>query len=69
MESPSGRCCGFVGPEGRVVGVDLTDAMLAQARWRVERAGWRNVELVQSDAAVFSSPGQGKWTACCRSTP
>jgi len=45
-----------VGPEGRVVGVDLTDAMLAQARRRVERAGWRNVELVHSDAAEFAWP-------------
>jgi demethylmenaquinone methyltransferase/2-methoxy-6-polyprenyl-1,4-benzoquinol methylase len=45
-----------VGPEGRVIGVDLTDAMLAQARMRVERAGWHNVELVHSDAAAFAWP-------------
>jgi ubiquinone/menaquinone biosynthesis C-methylase UbiE len=45
-----------VGPEGRIVAVDLTDAMLAQARRRVERSGWRNVELVQSDAAAFAFP-------------
>jgi ubiquinone/menaquinone biosynthesis C-methylase UbiE len=45
-----------VGAEGRVVGVDLTDAMLAQARRRVERAGWINVELVRSDAAAFVWP-------------
>jgi ubiquinone/menaquinone biosynthesis C-methylase UbiE len=47
-----------VGAKGRVVGVDLTDAMLAQARRRVERAGWRNVELVQSDAVAFSFPAR-----------
>ncbi len=47
-----------VGPEGRVVGVDLTDAMLAQARHRMERAGWRNVELVHSDAATFVWPAR-----------
>ncbi len=47
---------GAVGAGGRVVGVDLTDAMLAQARRRVERAGWANVELVQSDAAAFAWP-------------
>jgi ubiquinone/menaquinone biosynthesis C-methylase UbiE len=40
-----------VGPEGAVVGVDLTPGMLSQARERVERAGWRNVHLVQGDAA------------------
>jgi demethylmenaquinone methyltransferase/2-methoxy-6-polyprenyl-1,4-benzoquinol methylase len=45
-----------VGPEGRVVGVDLTDAMLAQAHRRVARAGWRNVQLVRSDAAAFAWP-------------
>jgi demethylmenaquinone methyltransferase/2-methoxy-6-polyprenyl-1,4-benzoquinol methylase len=47
-----------VGPEGRVVGVDLTDAMLARARRRVERARWHNIELVQSDAATFAWPAR-----------
>jgi demethylmenaquinone methyltransferase/2-methoxy-6-polyprenyl-1,4-benzoquinol methylase len=61
-------CCGTghnlsllreaVGSEGRVIGVDLTDAMLIQARHRVERAGWRNVELVHSDAAAFAWPAR-----------
>ena len=45
-----------IGPEGRIVGVDLTDAMLAQAQERVETNGWRNVDLVQSDAAAFEFP-------------
>ncbi|MFB6189766.1 MAG: class I SAM-dependent methyltransferase [Halapricum sp.] len=40
-----------VGPEGRVVGVDLTRGMLDRARRRVERAGWENVTLVRGDAA------------------
>lgn len=40
-----------VGPDGTVVGVDLTPGMLAQARARVERTGWRNVHLVRGDAA------------------
>jgi ubiquinone/menaquinone biosynthesis C-methylase UbiE len=39
-----------VGSEGRVVGVDLTAGMLAQARKRVEREGWTNVDLVRGDA-------------------
>lgn len=47
-----------VGAEGRVVGVDLTDAMLARARERVARAGWSNVELVNSDAAAFAWPAR-----------
>jgi ubiquinone/menaquinone biosynthesis C-methylase UbiE len=40
-----------VGSDGTVVGVDLTPGMLAQARERVEDAGWENVHLVQADAA------------------
>ena len=40
-----------IGPSGRIVGVDLTDAMLAQAQDRIEVNGWSNVSLVQSDAA------------------
>lgn len=35
-----------VGPAGRVVGVDQSSEMLAQARSRVLRERWRNVELV-----------------------
>ena len=45
-----------VGPEGRIVGVDLTDAMLAQAQQRIETNGWSNVSLVQADAAEFDFP-------------
>jgi len=46
----------MVGPEGKIVGVDLTDAMLARAAQRVDRHGWRNVELVQADAGSFALP-------------
>src|SRR5579875_3785467 len=45
-----------VGPGGRIVGVDLTDAMLDQARDRVKANGWSNVSLVQADAAGFDFP-------------
>jgi ubiquinone/menaquinone biosynthesis C-methylase UbiE len=45
-----------IGPNGRIVGVDLTDAMLAQAQQRIETNGWSNVSLVQSDAAEFDFP-------------
>jgi demethylmenaquinone methyltransferase/2-methoxy-6-polyprenyl-1,4-benzoquinol methylase len=31
-----------IGPEGRLVGVDLTPGMLEIARERVERSGWKN---------------------------
>lgn len=39
-----------IGPSGQVIGIDYTPAMLEQAAGRVERAGWRNVELFQGDA-------------------
>lgn len=45
-----------VGPDGRIVGVDINDAMLAQARKRVADKGWSNVELVHSDAASYVFP-------------
>jgi len=40
-----------VGPEGTVVGVDVTGPMLARARRLVARRGWANVHLLQGDAA------------------
>ena len=46
----------IIGPGGQIVGVDLTDAMLAHARDRVEAHGWSNVSLVQSDAAEYAFP-------------
>jgi demethylmenaquinone methyltransferase/2-methoxy-6-polyprenyl-1,4-benzoquinol methylase len=45
-----------IGPSGRLVGVDLTDAMLARAEERIEANGWDNVRLVQADAAAFEFP-------------
>jgi ubiquinone/menaquinone biosynthesis C-methylase UbiE len=46
----------MIGPDGRIVGVDLTDAMLARAQDRTDSNGWRNVSLVQADAAGFNFP-------------
>jgi demethylmenaquinone methyltransferase/2-methoxy-6-polyprenyl-1,4-benzoquinol methylase len=45
-----------VGPEGKIIGVDLTDAMLDQAQQRITEHGWQNIELVQSDAAQYKFP-------------
>ncbi len=59
-------CCGTglnfagleraVGPRGRVIGVDLTEPMLAQARLRAERNRWTNVELVHADVGAYAPP-------------
>ena len=45
-----------IGPEGRIIGVDLTDAMLARAQDRIERKGWSNISLAQADASEFDFP-------------
>jgi ubiquinone/menaquinone biosynthesis C-methylase UbiE len=48
----------LIGPEGRIVGVDLTDAMLARAQGRIATNRWSNVSLVQADAADFAFPAE-----------
>jgi len=45
-----------IGPGGRIVGVDLTDAMLDQAQRRIAANDFRNISLVQADAAEFDFP-------------
>jgi len=59
-------CCGTginfdllqqaVGPSGGIIGVDMTKGMLEQARRRIERRGWMNIELVESDVADYPFP-------------
>ncbi len=45
-----------VGPNGRILGLDLTAAMLAEARKRIERHGWRNIELIEADVLQTDLP-------------
>ena len=45
-----------IGGTGRLIGVDLTDAMLEKATERIQRKRWQNVELVRSDAARYEFP-------------
>ncbi len=45
-----------IGHEGKLIGVDLTQGMLDLAQSRVNRFGWKNVELVQSDIAAYTFP-------------
>ncbi len=47
-----------IGPGGRIIGVDLTDAMLARAEDRIRTNGWTNISLVQADAAEFEFPAE-----------
>jgi demethylmenaquinone methyltransferase/2-methoxy-6-polyprenyl-1,4-benzoquinol methylase len=45
-----------IGPEGQIIGVDLSDAMLDRARRRAAENDWENVELVCADAAQYEFP-------------
>jgi ubiquinone/menaquinone biosynthesis C-methylase UbiE len=45
-----------IGKTGRLIGVDLTDEMLAEARKRVSQHEWNNVDLVEADAALYDFP-------------
>jgi S-adenosylmethionine-diacylgycerolhomoserine-N-methlytransferase len=45
-----------VGPTGRIVGVDASANMLAQARAKAERRGWENIDLICADATALK-PG------------
>lgn len=45
-----------IGDSGRLIGIDFTDAMLKKAKERIQRNGWRNVELVETDAVAYEFP-------------
>ena len=45
-----------IGPDGHLTGVDMTTGMLSCARERCDRAGWHNVELVQSEIGSYEFP-------------
>ena len=45
-----------VGLKGNVIGVDLTAEMLSAAKKRAKRNNWKNIKLVQCDAATYTFP-------------
>lgn len=47
---------GLVGERGKVVGADLTPAMLDIARKMIAKRGWNNVEVREADAANLPFP-------------
>jgi demethylmenaquinone methyltransferase/2-methoxy-6-polyprenyl-1,4-benzoquinol methylase len=46
-----------VGETGRIIGVELSPDMLALARERCAREGWRNVTLIESAMETVEIPG------------
>jgi demethylmenaquinone methyltransferase/2-methoxy-6-polyprenyl-1,4-benzoquinol methylase len=47
-----------VGPSGQVVGVEISPVISVNARRRIEKNGWRNVELIQADARTVHLTGK-----------
>jgi demethylmenaquinone methyltransferase/2-methoxy-6-polyprenyl-1,4-benzoquinol methylase len=45
-----------VGLKGTIIGVDLSEAMLAQARYTSEANQWVNIQLLCADASQFEFP-------------
>jgi len=47
---------GKIGPSGKLIGVDISSAMLSVAKDRVNSARWNNVELIRSDIEQYHIP-------------
>ena len=43
----------IIGENGKIIGVDITKEMLNEAEKRVKENNWKNVELINADAAEF----------------
>jgi demethylmenaquinone methyltransferase/2-methoxy-6-polyprenyl-1,4-benzoquinol methylase len=48
---------GAVGPSGQVVGVEISPVMSINAKNRIEKNEWRNVELIEADARTVRLTG------------
>lgn len=46
----------LVGDNGKIIGVDLSPAMLDVARRLITKRGWKNVEVREADAALLPFP-------------
>src|SRR2546421_3933987 len=47
-----------IGPEGTLIGIDLTADMLDRARKKVAQHGWTNVTLIQANAEEMELPSE-----------
>ena len=45
-----------IGTEGKLIGVDITDKMLDQAKKLIDENGWKNIELVHRDFTNYQFP-------------
>lgn len=53
-----------VGPEGRIIGVELSPEMLARARDKAKRYGWTNITLIEGNAEEVDVPGPVDGVLC-----
>jgi demethylmenaquinone methyltransferase/2-methoxy-6-polyprenyl-1,4-benzoquinol methylase len=60
-----------VGPEGRIIAVDLSPNMLQKAKERAQKNGWNNFEFIQGDVSRIELPDADAATAfwCMISIP
>ncbi len=54
----------IVGIEGKIVGVDITKKMLDLAKKKIKENNWKNIELIQCDAAQYTHPEQVDGIVC-----
>jgi ubiquinone/menaquinone biosynthesis C-methylase UbiE len=65
----TGLCFGMIeekiGPEGQLVGIDVSPEMLMRARARVRVKGWRNVTLLAATGEEAEIPGETNAALFC----
>jgi SAM-dependent methyltransferase len=55
----------LIGPSGRLIGIEPSSEMLGQARARVQRRGWTNVELICGGAEEAGIPATADAALLC----
>lgn len=45
-----------IGPQGKLIGVDIAPGMLEVARRKTRKNNWKNIELIESDLTSFNFP-------------
>ena len=54
-----------IGDKGRIVGVDITPAMLNKANEKIIKYGWKNIELLEQDANQLEINQTFDGAICC----
>lgn len=57
----------IVGNQGKVIGVDISSGMLAQAQRKIDAAGLQNIELIEADADYLNFPDDSFDAILCSS--